>query len=1806
VTQNQGLGLGMLTASAGTTLKLADGITLANYNPLKLDGDMTLDVADGNVVIDSAISGAGGLTKTGDGVVTLDVTNTYGGVTRFNGGSVVMGVLGALPGYGAVDFNGGKLVVHRYGTILGPLTGTSGAIELVDPNYRVVIEQSTDTTYAGTIGGVGIFGKQGAGVLTLSGEIGGDDISVEAVQGTLVLDAANSYTGGTVIDNGARLVVGDDAALGVGYLLASTFEAKLESNKAVTLANDIFIQRGPAVYANLAVEGSHDLRLDGVVGELGATGYGGALIKRGAGTLTLAGHNTYTQGTVLSGGVVRALTEDAFGAGWITVVAPSGVSLGAGLTIANGVTLDDTLSVNAEGAGATLSGTIDGAGGLQVAGGSLTLTGVIDYSGATTLLADANLTFGATATGGTLGSITVGDGTLTVNRADDFMIEELHGGGAFVQAGPGVTRLYHDGSFTGDITIADGTLHLSSPGALGDAASVSLSGADAVLDLGMYDNIGAATTVRNFSGAAGSTVKLGQLGMLIVRNDGEGVFAGTIQGAADPRDVGTLYSQGTGTLTLTGQNELRNVWVEMGTLALADGGTLGDRADVEMYQSTLDLSGVTGAAAAIRSLSGQDATVALGATTLTLINPGDEFLGAFTGTGGLHIQDGWLGLTGAQSYTGETRIGQTASLYIAAADFAGAMRVEGTLDIAQYPFDSVIGGLSGSGAVALGDNRLTLNGGGAFDGVIDGGTGGLTLAAGTTVLTGTNLYSGATEIGAQATLALSGGGSIANSAVRADGVFDIAGANGPMQLVSLQGGGEVRLGANRLSFVNDSTFDGVISGAGGLDIAGGQRVTLTGANTYSGVTTIDSGATLRLADGGGLAQSAVTVGGALDLAGTTADTAVGGLSGGGDVMLGAHGLALNGGGAFDGVISGDGGLRLASGTQVLTGANTYAGQTRVDAGAALTLTGSIAGGPLAIDGRFDASGAAAPLTANGLAGAGTVVLGADPLTLTGGGVFSGAVQGLGGLTFAAGSSTLSGVNSYTGPTTIDGGAILHLAGPGSIAGSAVVATGAFDISGATGGVTIANLSGSGVVSLGGNTLTLGADGQDSAFTGAISGSGGLVKAGAGVFTLSGANSYSGLTQVAGGTLRLGSLGALADDSTLQVLNGATLDLNGFDEIVANFTIQGNLVGGGTLSAITYNFLGGSIDHDLGGGAIYQQVGTTVLNGVSAGSAVHVDGGVLRLGASDRLADTAVVTVAAGGALDLQGFDETVGALALAGVLDGAGTLSATTYTLDGATVNAGLGTGALIQASGVSRLNGATAAGTVRVDGGALSLGGADRLADTATVTVVNGATLDLRGFSDTVGTLNLAGALTGGGALSADRYTLNGATIDADLRGGLLIQAGGASVLRGDATGVSARIDGGALRIGDGGVTGSLDGDMAVGGALVFDRSDATTYAGTLSGRGTLAQVGGGTLTLTGDSADFTGATTVSGGGLVVDGQLGGSLAVTAGTLTGAGGVGGAVTLADGARLLGATGRTLAMGALTLEAGSIVDVALSQPSNAALFDVAGDLTLDGALNVTALPGFGAGVYRLFDYGGALTDNGLTLGRVDGAAAEGLSVQTAAAGRVNLVNSANATLAFWDGGAAANHDNGRVDGGGGTWTLASRNWTDADGTVNGPMTPTPSFAVFQGAGGVVTIDNGGGQIGATGLQFASNGYTLAGGALALSGDQAIIRVGDGGAAGANLGATISASLTGGATEMPSKIHDEMLDLLAASIRPGTGRGANLTVDAFGKTGTTSDNKDALFVGFARDLVVGVWVGNDDNSSMNKVGGGDLPALKPAS
>lgn len=77
--------------------------------------------------------------------------------------------------------------------------------------------------------------------------------------------------------------------------------------------------------------------------------------------------------------------------------------------------------------------------------------------------------------------------------------------------------------------------------------------------------------------------------------------------------------------------------------------------------------------------------------------------------------------------------------------------------------------------------------------------------------------------------------------------------------------------------------------------------------------------------------------------------------------------------------------------------------------------------------------------------------------------------------------------------------------------------------------------------------------------------------------------------------------------------------------------------------------------------------------------------------------------------------------------------------------------------------------------------------------------------------------------------------------------------------------------------------------------------------------------------------------------------------------------------------------------------------------------------------------------------------------------------------------------------------------------------------------------------------------------------------------------------------------LSSRTHEDLETMLRAAINRGTGRNAVLPIANFGKTGTTQDYRDALFVGYAGDLVVGVWIGNDDNAPMKGVTGGSTPA-----
>ncbi|WP_194932738.1 autotransporter outer membrane beta-barrel domain-containing protein [Pseudomonas aeruginosa] len=286
---------------------------------------------------------------------------------------------------------------------------------------------------------------------------------------------------------------------------------------------------------------------------------------------------------------------------------------------------------------------------------------------------------------------------------------------------------------------------------------------------------------------------------------------------------------------------------------------------------------------------------------------------------------------------------------------------------------------------------------------------------------------------------------------------------------------------------------------------------------------------------------------------------------------------------------------------------------------------------------------------------------------------------------------------------------------------------------------------------------------------------------------------------------------------------------------------------------------------------------------------------------------------------------------------------------------------------------------------------------------------------------------------------------------------------------------------------------------------------------------------TLTGDGA-FGTATHVNTGTLRVDGRLNTPLTHVHAdaTLAGSGTLMGDVVVEGALAPGGASHPTSTLtidGRLTLSASSVLDYQLGAADHPGgqlndLTVVTGDLTLGGTLNVRAPAAgtFGPGLYRLFNYEGMLTDNGMALGQMP--AGSDSALLTTIPGQVSLVNRAGVQLSFWDGDSGPAY-NGQVDGGDGTWQASggNLNWTSAIGTVNDGYA-AGSFATFTGKPGTVTVDDRYGHILSSGMQFATGGYRLQGDSIGLTLGNNVFRVGDGTAQGQALVATIDAPLRG--------------------------------------------------------------------------------------
>lgn len=516
-----------------------------------------------------------------------------------------------------------------------------------------------------------------------------------------------------------------------------------------------------------------------------------------------------------------------------------------------------------------------------------------------------------------------------------------------------------------------------------------------------------------------------------------------------------------------------------------------------------------------------------------------------------------------------------------------------------------------------------------------------------------------------------------------------------------------------------------------------------------------------------------------------------------------------------------------------------------------------------------------------------------------------------------GTLLLEGTNTFTGTTFITGGTI-SISGVENLGQRGTGRVLAFDNGGTL--ETTSDLSFNtrlfqlGTPDAGGIAGTFDVDGGTTttlkAAVSGAAGTGALNKIGNGTLGLEATNSYTGGTIIGSGTLRAGlgdnkaTLGAetsavtfngtgatlqlagnISDSSRSYVLNDTgTIDTNGFDLIInGGVTGAGGLVktGNGTL---TMNSTGSH-----GGGTTIRSGTLTVL---ASGSITDTDGDLV---VGDLAGDNGTFLVSGGSVENnwsILGND--IGST-------GTANMTAGSWTTNGNFFVGYLGSGTLELTGGNLTVNiyqfhvGNEGDGTLQMTGGNLSttnsyLGTESGSSGNATLT--SGTWINSGGL--TVGTDGVAAlSISGNGVLEV---------------GGTLSRGAGGSI---------DLAAGGTLQIGRGGTTGTLDTDLVNNGHLIFNRTTASTYSGSISGTGMLTKNGSGTLILVGANT-YNGTTTINSGTLAVDGSIANSLVTISngGTLAGSGTVGNTIISSGGRIAPGNSPGILDTGDLTLDGG--------------------------------------------------------------------------------------------------------------------------------------------------------------------------------------------------------------------------------------------------------------------------------------------------
>ncbi len=402
-------------------------------------------------------------------------------------------------------------------------------------------ELITGGTLSASSGSVGdlIIHQYGTGTLTINSTIAngtGAEALTKAGPGTLVLSGANTYTGGTFIDQGILSVSADNNLGASGTITLNG--GILETTAGFTSTRNVSVSANGGTFQ----VDTGTLTLSGALGN-GAVGYG-SLIKTGAGTLVLSGNNGYSGATTINGGTLKVGSATALGADAKTTVrdtSPVFVNTGgtldiagftvgiANLTLAGGTISDSvgsgslsaysytllsgaisaalTDTGNGAPVNANLSNTSTATALNKSSAGTVILSGNNSYTGAT-IISAGTLQIGNNGTSGTLGTGNVTDsGTLAFARSDATSVSNaISGSGAVSQIGAGTTTLTGANSYSGGTTVSNGTLQVGSSTALGSTSGALAVNGGGTLDLNQISQTVGATILGTTGTSTGSTI----------------------------------------------------------------------------------------------------------------------------------------------------------------------------------------------------------------------------------------------------------------------------------------------------------------------------------------------------------------------------------------------------------------------------------------------------------------------------------------------------------------------------------------------------------------------------------------------------------------------------------------------------------------------------------------------------------------------------------------------------------------------------------------------------------------------------------------------------------------------------------------------------------------------------------------------------------------------------------------------------------------------------------------------------------------------------------------------------------------------------------------------------------------------------------------------------------------------------------------------------------------------------------------------------------------------------------------------------